>query len=107
MCPKTGHTGGKCVFLFGFGGVRFRFFCQLLLQPILAVDVARDDEGDDVVARGVDHGRGGIDEIAERERDGEGDRQMVREEDGAQNQLARAAAARDAGHGRPRRTPPR
>ena len=24
MCPKTGHTGGKRVFLFGFGGVRFK-----------------------------------------------------------------------------------
>ena len=58
MCPKTGHTGGKCVFIW----LRRRplpLFCQLLLQPILAVDVARDDEGDDVVARRVDHGRGG------------------------------------------------
>ena len=69
------------------------------MQPVFAVNIAGDDEGDNVIAGRVDHRRGGIDQIAERQRDGEGDGQMIREEDRAQNQLARAAAAGDAGHG--------
>ena len=55
---KTAGYVAKTVASPGFG-------CQLLLEPILAVDKARDNVGYHIVARGVDHGRGRIDEVAD------------------------------------------
>ena len=69
------------------------------MQPVLAVHIAGDDEGHHVVAGGVDHGGRGIDQVADGQGDGVGDGQLVGEEDGADHQLARAAAAGDAAHG--------
>ena len=71
---------------------------QLLLEPILAVDVAGDDEGDDVVTCCVHHRGGRIDEVAEGNGYRVGDGLLIREEDGADNKLARTAAAGNAGH---------
>ena len=72
---------------------------QLFLQPILAVGEAGDDEGDDIVSGGIDHGCGGVNEVAQRDGDGVGNCKLVGEEDGAEYQFAGAAASGDAGHG--------
>ena len=72
-----GHTGGKCGSLSKLGSIRFLLSGQPLLQPVFAVNIAGDDEGDNVIAGRVEHRRGGIDQIAERQRDGEGDGQMI------------------------------
>ena len=52
----------------------FAVFCKLLLEPILAVDKALNDEGNNIVAGCVYHCCRGIDEVADSQRDGEGDR---------------------------------
>ena len=66
-------------------------FLKLFLEPILAVDEAGDDERDNIVAGGVDHRCGRIDQVAEGQRERECDRQMIREEDRAEHELARTA----------------
>ncbi len=58
----------------------FRVLGKLLLKPILAVYETLDDEGDYVVAGCVYHRRGGIDEVADGQRDGECDRKLIGEE---------------------------
>ena len=78
----------------------FRLAVQLLLQPILTVHIAGHDEGYHIVACGIDHGGGGIHQIADSQRDGVRDGQLVREEDGANHQFAGTASARDTTHGR-------
>ena len=72
---------------------------DLILEPVLAVDETLDDEGSDIVACGVQHGGGRIDQVAQGDGDGVGNGHLVGEEDGAQNQFAGAAAAGNAGHG--------
>ena len=72
---------------------------ELLLEPILAVHKAGDDEGGHIVAGGVDHGGGGVDQVGQGDGDGIGDGQLLREEHGAEDQVAGTAAAGDAGHG--------
>ena len=70
---------------------------QLLLKPILAVNIAGDDEGDDVVTGGIDHGCRGIDQIAQSKRYGIGNGKIVGEEDRAEHKLAGSAAAMNDG----------
>ena len=72
---------------------------QFLFQPVLAGNETLHDIGNYIVASGVDHGGGGIHQVAQGDGDGVSDGQLIREEDGAQHQLAGTAAAGNAGHG--------
>lgn len=76
----------------------FGFCCKFFLEPILAVDIALNDEGNNIVARCVYHGCGRIDEVAQSQCNGECDCEVVGEEQRAQNELTRAAAAGNAAH---------
>ena len=76
----------------------FRLAVQLLLQPVLTVHIAGHDERYHIVACGIDHGGGRIHQIADSQRDGVRDGQLVREEDGANHQFAGTASARDLPH---------
>ena len=69
-----------------------------LVQPVLPVHKPGDDEGHHVVAGGVNHGGGGVHQIADGHQDGVGQFHLVGEEDGADDILADVAAAGDAAH---------
>ena len=77
----------------------FCFLVELFLEPILAVYEALNDEGDNIVACGIDHGCGRIDQVTQCKSNGEGNCQLIGEEYGAENELAGTAAAGDAAHG--------
>ena len=52
-----------CISVFSVVGISFLGFnltCKLFLEPILAVNIAFNDEGYNIVACGVDHGCRGI-----------------------------------------------
>ena len=70
-----------------------RNFVQLLLQPVFAVYIAGDDIAGNIVAGGIDHGGRGVHQVADGLGDGEGDGQLLGEEQRAEHQLAGAAAA--------------
>lgn len=96
-CPSAESRGGTKLFRsLGLGGSVLLSNC--LVQPILAVREAGDDEGHHIVAGGVDHGGGRIDQVADGDQDGERQLDLVGEEDGADDVLADVAAAGDAGH---------
>ena len=76
----------------------FCIFLKLFLEPILAVDIAFNNEGGNVVACGVDHGCGRIDQITQSKSNGEGNCQLVGEEDGAENKLSCTATSGDTAH---------
>ena len=72
---------------------------KLFLQPVLSVHKTGNDVARNIVAGGIDHCCRGIHEVAESQRNRISDCKLIREEDGAQHQLARTAATGDAGHG--------
>ena len=72
---------------------------QLFLQPVLAGDETLNNIADNIVAGSIDHGCGGIHQVAQGNGDGVSDGHLVGEEDGAQHQLTGTAAAGDTGHG--------
>ena len=82
----------------GISFLGFNLTCKLFLEPILAVNIAFNDEGYNIVACGVDHGCRGIYEVAEGKCDGECNCELIGEEQRAENKLAGTAAARDTAH---------
>ena len=71
---------------------------QLLLEPILALHETGDNIAYHIVAGGVDHGCGGIHQIADGHQNGKGQFHLGGEEDGADDVLADVAAAGNAAH---------
>ena len=72
---------------------------KLFLQPVFSIHKTGNDVARHIVAGSVDHRCRGIHEVAEGKSNRVSNGQLIREEDGAQNQLARTAAAGNAGHG--------
>ena len=60
-----------------------------LVQPVLSVGEAGDDVADHIVAGGVDHGGRGVNQVADGHQDGEGDLNVLGEEDGADEEYYR------------------
>ena len=85
------------VLLFAKGKIR-RSGWPDFLEPVLAVYKAGDQKAHHIVAGGVDHCGRGIYQVADGHQDGEGNLNLLGEEDGADDVLTDVASAGHAGH---------